>query len=428
MKKMFKILNWIKSQKKKNKILVTKKNISNLTNWKLNEKKIFHKSGKFFQIIGIRVVSNFYKKKWDQPLIVQNENGILGMLIKKNRGITKYLLQAKVEPGNINKLQLSPTVQATKSNYSRVHGGKKIKYLKYFLKNNNKALIKSKQFEQGFRYLFKQNINMIVLAQKNIRHDSNYRWISKKDLIQLSKKKNILNMDTMSVFSCSIKKNIFDNPLNSLAEVKKWYNYLKTKYHLRIVKISLFKMKNWNFNNQYIFNIKKKYFNIIGIKVKSNSREVKEWEQPIIQGKKLALAGFLIKKINSTVHYLVRFNIKPGLKIPNISCTVNTSDIRIYKQNEDLTFASKQILSNFFINKRMGRVVCNNIQSDEGGRFFHNQVKNMVVEINNQDSVYFDKKYIWVSHNQMVSFIKQGMVDIEARLLFTSYNFDKISF
>jgi len=128
------------------------------------------------------------------------------------------------------------------------------------------------------------------------------------------------------------------------------------------------------------------------------------------------------------VHYLVRFNIKPGLKIPNISCTVNTSDIRIYKQNEDLTFASKQILSNFFINKRMGRVVCNNIQSDEGGRFFHNQVKNMVVEINNQDSVYFDKKYIWVSHNQMVSFIKQGMVDIEARLLFTSYNFDKISF
>ena len=170
MKEIYKILNWIRSQKKKNKILVSKKSISNLVNWELNKKKIFHKSGKFFQIIGIRAVSNFYKKKWDQPLIVQNEKGILGILMKKYNGRTKYLLQAKIEPGNINKLQLSPTVQATKSNYSRVHGGKKIKYLKYFLKKNNNTLIKSKQYEQGFRYLFKQNINMIVLIKKNIKY------------------------------------------------------------------------------------------------------------------------------------------------------------------------------------------------------------------------------------------------------------------
>ena len=120
--------------------------------------------------------------------------------MKKYNGETKYLLQAKNEPGNISKLQLSPTVQATKSNYSRVHGGKKIKYLKYFLKNTNNTLIKSKQFEQGFRYLFKQNTNMIVLVKKHIKLDQNYRWISKKDLIQLSKKKNLLNMDAISVF------------------------------------------------------------------------------------------------------------------------------------------------------------------------------------------------------------------------------------
>ena len=426
MKEIYKILNWIRSQKKKNKILVSKKSISNLVNWKLNKKKIFHKSGKFFQIISIRAVSNFYKKKWDQPLIVQNEKGILGILMKKYNGRTKYLLQAKIEPGNINKLQLSPTVQATKSNYSRVHGGKKIKYLKYFLKKNNNTLIKSKQYEQGFRYLFKQNINMIVRIKKNIKLDNNYRWVSKKDLIQLSKKKNILNMDTISVFSCSINKNVFDIPLNSSKEIKKWYNSLKIKYYIRIIKIPLLEMKNWNFNNQYIFNEKKKYFNIIGIKVKTNSREVKEWEQPIIQGKKLAFAGFIIKKINLTVHYLVRFNIKPGLKIPGISCTVNTSDIEIYKKNADLTFKSKDILTNFFINKKKGYVVYNNILSDEGGRFFHNQIRNMVVEIGDKDFINFDKKYIWVSHNQMIGFIKQGTVDIETRLLFTSLNFDKI--
>ena len=48
------------------------------------------------------------------------------MGIIKNVNTNKYLLQAKVEPGNINKIQISPTVQATRSNYLRIHGGKTI--------------------------------------------------------------------------------------------------------------------------------------------------------------------------------------------------------------------------------------------------------------------------------------------------------------
>ena len=59
------------------------------------------------------------------------------MGIIKNSKTNKYLLQAKAEPGNINKIQISPTVQATKSNYTRVHGGKEIPYLRYFKKNKN---------------------------------------------------------------------------------------------------------------------------------------------------------------------------------------------------------------------------------------------------------------------------------------------------
>ena len=51
---------------------------------------------------------------------------------------------------------------------------------------------------------------------------------------------------------------------------------------------------------------------------------------------------------------------------------------------------------------------------------------NTAIEIGDKDFINFDKKYIWVSHNQMIGFIKQGAVDIEARLLFTSLNFDKI--
>ena len=133
MKSLIKIYHWLKSQKKKQKIIIKKKKLSDLEFWHYNDKEIFHSSKKFFRIIGLRVVSNFYKyKTWDQPIICQNGSGILGIIRRTNKNQNEYLMRANVEPGNINKLQISPTVQATESNYTRVHCGKKIKYLNYF--------------------------------------------------------------------------------------------------------------------------------------------------------------------------------------------------------------------------------------------------------------------------------------------------------
>ena len=127
MQDLKKIYNWLKNQKKKQKIIIKEKDLSQLKLWKYKSKKIFHTSKKFFSIIGVRVTSNFYKHKtWDQPIIYQNGSGILGILRRNISGQPEYLLKANVEPGNINKLQISPTVQATKSNYTRVHGGKKL--------------------------------------------------------------------------------------------------------------------------------------------------------------------------------------------------------------------------------------------------------------------------------------------------------------
>ena len=137
MNNLNKIDKWLKIQKKKQKISVKEKKISDLESWSYNSKKISHNSRKFFSIIGLRVISNFYRRKtWDQPIIFQNENGILGILRRIKNGEPEYLMRANVEPGNINKLQISPSVQATKSNYTRVHGGKKIKYLNFFLKKD----------------------------------------------------------------------------------------------------------------------------------------------------------------------------------------------------------------------------------------------------------------------------------------------------
>jgi oxidase EvaA len=86
---------------------------------------ISHETGRFFSVIGLQARHRFNHSEitWDQPMIEQPEIGILGILAKSINGVLHFCLQAKEEPGNIGAAQLSPTVQATYSNYTGVHGG-----------------------------------------------------------------------------------------------------------------------------------------------------------------------------------------------------------------------------------------------------------------------------------------------------------------
>ena len=302
---------------------------------------------------------------------------------------------------------------------------KKIKYLNFFL-NKTKCLVNSKQTEQGFRYLFKKNTNILLNINRNINFSKNYKWIQKKHLISMAGKKNILNMDTLSVFSCSINKNSFDSPIDSMKQINNWLAYMKKRYYIKVNRIKLSNMKNWVLSNKNIFHKSKSFFSIIGVRVSTKSREVNYWDQPLIKNNNISFAGFLVKKINSTTHYLVRFTLEPGLKYGSLTCTVNTSNVKNYLKNNNLSFKSKFILKNFFFKKNKYSVKYDTIQSDEGGRFYQSQIRYMVIQLNDRQKIKIDKNYKWISQNQMVYLIKKGVLDIEARLLFSCYNFNKI--
>ena len=412
------ILTWLNKQRKKQFLNVKKIDLFKLRKWKFNKKEIHHESKKFFKVVGVRIHSNFYKKKnWDQPIIVQNEIGILGVI--KNTKTNKYLLQAKVEPGNINRIQISPTVQATKSNYTRIHGGKNIPYLEYFRgKNKNFSL----QTEQAFRYFNKKNSNIVSYVSKKINLDDRFRWFSKKEINILLKKKNLINMDTLSVFSSFIKKKKKDFPLNNKKTIAKWKNSLNKKYSLTNKIIGLNLIKNWNLSEKKIFHKTKNYFSVIGIRVKTNQREISDWDQPIIQGSKMAFAGYLIKKYNNTNHYLCRYILKPGSKESTYTCSVNTSKIDGYKKNNNLTNFQKKLIFNYFINSK-GKKVYDNILSDEGGRFYQSQIRYMAYELDQKKDIKLPESYIWLSQNQVIDLVKKQQIDIEARLLFGIINF-----
>ena len=120
--------------------------------------RICHETGGFFSIEGIRI--NILKEKlykWDQPIINQKEIGILGFLIKEFNNQIYLLMQTKIEPGNVNGVQLSPTLQATKSNYNALHKGKIPDYLEHFINLENADILSDTlQSEQGSFFLKKK--------------------------------------------------------------------------------------------------------------------------------------------------------------------------------------------------------------------------------------------------------------------------------
>ena len=123
---------------------------------------------------------------------------------------------------------------------------------------------------------------------------------------------------------------------------------------------------------------------------------------------------------------MVKFIVEPGYKFGSVTCTVKTSNVKNYKKNNNLSSKSKFILKNFFFKKNKSLVKYDAIQSHEGGRFYQSQIRYMVVQIKDREKIKIDKGYKWISQNQMIDLIKQGSLDIEARLCFACYNFNKI--
>jgi len=204
------VIEWFNKKREESDMLVEEVGINDLDKWNIdgNSGNIRHESGGFFEVIGVKVSNTFDrevgKKGWTQPMIAKNPGGILGILMKKINGVSHYLLQAKAEPGNIGKLQLSPTLQATTSNLLKAHGGSKPLFAEYFDEPKNAKIIYAKwQSEDGGRFHLKSNYNMIVEVdeQTDLEIPDSFIWVTLFQIKQLMKIENFVGPHVRGIIS-----------------------------------------------------------------------------------------------------------------------------------------------------------------------------------------------------------------------------------
>ena len=443
------IRQWIERRNREVEVKVEQIPFADMKMWHSEEDgSIRHDSGRFFSIVGIDIKTDYGQNNhWRQPIILQPEVGYLGILTKEIDGVLYCLMQAKIEPGNVNCVQISPTLQATKSNYSRVHAGKSPKYLEYFVNAKPENIILDQlQSEQGARFMRKRNRNIIIKVDEDIPVLEDFRWMTLGQIKELMRYDNMVNMDTRTVLS-GLKISDYITPLDGMHGMSQlgtdmvlssitnhsfistrdhlsWLTNLKARYDLFVNFCSVHDMPGWKKTESEIVRDDGKYFKIIGVNVTISNREVSSWCQPLVQPMQQGLCAFITRKINGVYHFLVQAKLECGnFDVIELAPTVQCLTGNVYADN-----VIKPDFAEYVLNAPKEKVIFDTLQSEEGGRFFKEQNRNMIIDAGEDFPLEVPERYTWMTLRQIYKFLRfNNYLNIQARSLISALPYKEIT-
>lgn len=424
---------------------VTEVGLTALDQWHLDPASgnLRHASGRFFTVEGLQVQAAGCPLT-SQPVINQPEIGMLGILVREIDGVPHCLMQAKTEPGNVNTLQLSPTVQATRSNYTQVHRGRGTPYLEYFTgRTRGEVLADVLQSEQGAWFWRKRNRNMVVKVPGDVPDDvpgaANFRWLPLPLLHRLLAVDNLVNMDARTVLACMLflrpradaarsdaaGPDALDRSfaatsrgaLHTMREVLSWFTEAKTwcDWSARLVPLSA--VDRWTVGGDRITDDEGRDFSILGFRVEAAGREVARWSQPLLRPHGRGLAILLVRPVNGVLHVLLEARAEYGLLD-----LVEMGPSCQLRPGADRSAVGEPFLREpdfgLRIRQAAGAVRYDATLSEEGGRFHHALTRYRIVEVGADFPVEVPKSYCWLTVSQVMRLLRHGhYLNVEARTL-----------
>lgn len=423
---------WVARQRACPRLQAKPTRLDQLAHWNIDPESgnIVHESGYFFSVTGLKVRHRIGNRAivWDQPIIDQPEVGILGILATPIDGILHFCLQAKEEPGNIGGNQLSPTVQATFSNYSGVHGGGAPPFVEHFLAPPpERVLFARLQTEDGGRFLYKSNRNLIILLppeEQNSLPDG-FIWLTLRQIAELMQQDNLVHATTRSILAAllgcghepaflsrigaSLPTTASSEPppaTHSLADQIQWVDDHKAFNHMLVRRTGIKTLDEWAYDRDgFLSHRDERFFRIIGIDVSGADREVHAWSQPILCNPERGIIGLLVKEAGGRRFFLMQAKAEVGNRntvqlAPTVQFTPGN-----YDRNLKL---EKPFLFDAF-SGHCGYASCwENLQSEEGARFYHESHRHRILHLPPGQELSLPADFHWFSEEQLRFFLHFG--------------------
>lgn len=416
------LLSWIEDLNRTTYVNIRECSIYESDFWFYDDYKgeILNRKRSFFSIIGMRYFEDG-KFVGEQPIIVQPEIGYLGIICKKINGVLHFLMQAKIEPGNANCVQISPTIQATKSNFMRAHGGRLPAYFEYFENSGNYEVIYDQvQSEQSSRFYKKRNRNMIMYLEEDIEVYPNFKWMTLGQIKYLMKIDNLVNMDTRTVLSglpfycldegvSNIRQlqDIFrDIPLfvsMFLKEAKmelpilfKKLNDYKMFKDVTVSSVPLNQLVEWKTDEYGIVCKTPADFSVHYYDIEISGREVQKWTQPLFKASGSATLALITKIEDGVKRFLVQVKAEIGsFDKVEFGPSVQWEPTHSAALDDPVDRCLRNHL-------RDGEGISLNVLlSEEGGRFYHEQNRNIILNIELDELPVVPSEYLWVNFSTL---------------------------
>ncbi|MPN47366.1 hypothetical protein SDC9_194968 [bioreactor metagenome] len=160
---------------------------------------------------------------------------------------------------------------------------------------------------------------------------------------------------------------------------------------------------------------------MIGTRIELHGREVRSWCQPLIESAQEGLLAFIIKPINGVYHFLVQAKLEPGNFdiiefAPTVQCLTGN-----FRDNEP---GQRPPYLDYVLSAAPSQRLVDTMQSEEGGRFFQEQNRNLLVLADDEFPLATSENYRWMTLNQIKQFIRfNNYLNIQARSLISAISF-----
>ena len=321
-------------------------------------------------------------------------------------------------------VQLAPSFQCTESNYNCRHGGARAPFYDFFSGHPQARLhADSLQSEQGTRFLNKYNRNMLVEIPADavdaaaLAHEA-WRWIPFSSIRDLILQDLVFNTDARSVIAvsdwrafcvdgapfdrwataCGLGHDLwrsYHQPVSTArsAELMNWVAARQRSFDHQANTVPLHDLPGWTMAADGISSTGGSSVAVKYYAVQALDREVPRWTQPMITSGTPGLIMQVAQVKDGTLRLLVRASHEPGFANgAQLSATLQTfpgeptGDSQVLAQLEEWERANGA-----------SPVVFDCRMSEEGGRFFFDLNRYMVVVAPETAHVDADESSIWLT-------------------------------